>query len=209
MYLNIALPKGRIGEDSYKILKKLGYSSAEYENKDRKLVFINEEKKIKYFLVKSSDVPVYVERGAADIGIVGKDVLMESKANVYELLDLGFGKCRFAVAAPVDFVDNYEKKLVVATKYINVAREYFEKQERDIDLIKLNGSVELGPLVNLSDVIVDIVETGSTLKANNLEEREKIADISARLIVNRNSYRFKNEIINKLIKEIEGEIKND
>ncbi|TDT71458.1 ATP phosphoribosyltransferase [Hypnocyclicus thermotrophus] len=209
MYLNIALPKGRLGEKSYEILKKLGYSSKDYENKDRKLVFINVDKKIKYFLVKASDVPVYVERGAADIGVVGKDVLMESKANVYEILDLGFGKCRFAVAAPIDFIDNYEKKLVVATKYINVAREYFEKKEREIDLIKLNGSVELGPLVNLSDVIVDIVETGSTLKANNLEEREKICDISARLIVNRNSYRFKNNIINKLIKEIKGEIKND
>lgn len=206
MFINIALPKGRLGEKSYELLKKLGYSCKEFEEKSRKLIFENSENKIRFYLVKTADVPVYVERGAADIGIVGKDVLMESQCDVLEMIDLNYGKCRFAVAAPNGYVDDYDKTLVVATKYINVAREYFSKKERPIELIKLNGSVELGPLVNLSDVIVDIVETGTTLKENNLSVLEEFGESSARLIVNRANFKFKNERLEELIEKVKGEI---
>lgn len=206
MGIKIALPKGRLGEKSYDILKKKGYVCKELEEDNRKLVFHNEELDLEYFLVKPSDVPTYVERGAADIGIVGKDTLMEEEADVYELLDLGFGRCRFAVAAPVGYVDNPDETLVVATKYVNVAKNYYEKKERKIDIIKLNGSVELGPLVNLSHVIIDLVETGSTLKENNLEVIEEVGDVSARLIANKSSFKFKREIIENIVEKMKEEI---
>ncbi len=206
MALKIALPKGRLGEKSYEILRKKGYGCKELEDKGRKLVFVDEEKGLEYFLVKPSDVPTYVQRGAADIGIVGKDTLLEEEADVYELLDLGFGKCKFAIAAPVGYKEKKDEKLVIATKYVNVAKKYFEKREREIDIVKLNGSVELGPLVNLSDVIIDIVETGSTLRENNLEVIEEIGDISARLIANKSSFKFNKEIITDLVKKVKEEI---
>jgi len=207
MGLKIALPKGRLGEKTYEILKKKGYVCKELEEDSRKLIFYNKELDLEYFLVKPSDVPTYVERGSADIGIVGKDTLMEEEANVYELLDLGFGKCKFAIAAPVGYVENPDETLIVATKYVNVARNYFEKKERKIDIVKLNGSVELGPLVKLSDVIIDLVETGNTLRENNLEVIEEIGDISARLIANKSSFKFKREAIEELVEKVREEIK--
>ncbi|MBN1468957.1 MAG: ATP phosphoribosyltransferase [Fusobacteriaceae bacterium] len=206
MEIRIALPKGRLGEKAYDILKKNGYECLELEGKSRKLVFFNEEKNISYFMVKPSDVPTYVERGAADIGIVGKDTLLEEEADVYELLDLGFGKCKFAIAAPNGFVEDESKPLIVATKYVNVCKNYYDKKDRKIDIVKLNGSVELGPLVNLSDVILDIVETGSTLKENNLSVIEDVADISARLIANKSSFKFKRNKIENIVEAIKKEI---
>jgi ATP phosphoribosyltransferase len=206
MEIRIALPKGRLGEKAYDILKKNGYECLELEGKSRKLVFFNEEKNISYFMVKPSDVPTYVERGAADIGIVGKDTLLEEEADVYELLDLGFGKCKFAIAAPNGFVEDESKTLIVATKYVNVCKNYYDKKDRKIDIVKLNGSVELGPLVNLSDVILDIVETGSTLKENNLSVIEDVADISARLIANKSSFKFKRNKIENIVEAIKKEI---
>ena len=206
MEIRIALPKGRLGEKAYDILKKNGYECLELEGKSRKLVFFNEEKNISYFMVKPSDVSTYVERGAADIGIVGKDTLLEEEADVYELLDLGFGKCKFAIAAPNGFVEDESKPLIVATKYVNVCKNYYDKKDRKIDIVKLNGSVELGPLVNLSDVILDIVETGSTLKENNLSVIEDVADISARLIANKSSFKFKRNKIENIVEVIKKEI---
>lgn len=202
MYLNIALPKGRLGDQSYQLLKELGYSCLDFEEKSRKLIFENRNDKIRFLLVKASDVPIYVQRGAADVGIVGKDILVESKCHVLEMLDLKYGNCRFAVAAPNAYVEDYDRKLVVATKYTEVASSYYEKKNRDIELVKLNGSVELAPLVNLADVIVDIVETGTTLKENNLKIIEEFYDISARLIVNEANYRFKTEQIETLISKL-------
>ena len=155
-------------------------------------------------MVKPSDVPTYVARGAADIGIVGKDTLLEENADVYELLDLGFGKCKFAIAAPNGYIEDESRPLIVATKYVNVAKNYYEKKERKIDIVKLNGSVELGPLVDLSDVILDIVETGSTLKENNLSVIEDVADISARLIGNKSSYKFKRKKIDDIVLALKG-----
>lgn len=207
MEIRIALPKGRLGQKAYGILKNNGYECPEMEEDSRKLVFRNEEKNITYFLVKPSDVPTYVERGAADIGIVGKDTLLEENPDVYELLDLGFGKCKFAIAAPVGYIEDESKTLIVATKYINVAKDYYEKKERKIDIVKLNGSVELGPLVDLSHVILDIVETGSTLKENNLEVIEDVAYISSRLISNKSSYKFKREKIDNIVLALEKSTK--
>lgn len=206
MGLKIALPKGRLGEKSYEILKKKGYACQELEDMGRKLVFYNKELDLEYFLVKPSDVPTYVQRGAADIGIVGKDTLQEEEADVYELLDLGFGKCKFAIAAPVGYKEKKDETLVIATKYVNVAKRHFEKLERKIDIVKLNGSVELGPLVKLSDVIIDIVETGSTLRENNLEVIEEIGDISARLIANKSSFKFNKKEIEELVEKVKEEI---
>lgn len=207
--LKIALPKGRLGDKTYKMLKKIGYDCAALEEDSRKLVFENKEKGLTFFLVKPSDVSIYVAKGAADIGIVGKDCLDESGEKVYDLLDLGFGKCKFSIAAPVGFVENLDRPLVVATKFTNFAKEYFAKKDRKIELIKLNGSVELGPLVGLSDVILDLVETGTTLKENNLEVIEDCCDISARLIANISSFKFKNEIIEEMVEKIKEELKND
>ena len=207
MEIRIALPKGRLGMKAYGILKNNGYECLELEGDSRKLVFHNTEKNITYFMVKPSDVPTYVARGAADIGIVGKDTLLEENADVYELLDLGFGKCKFAIAAPNGYIEDESRPLIVATKYVNVAKNYYEKKERKIDIVKLNGSVELGPLVDLSDVILDIVETGSTLKENNLSVIEEVADISARLIGNKSSYKFKRKKIDDIVLALEKSTK--
>jgi ATP phosphoribosyltransferase len=196
--INIALPKGRLGEKVQEMLSLSGFTFPEIKKNDRRLIFESTDGLLRYFWVKPSDVPIYVERGAADIGIAGKDILLEYTPDVYELLDLGIGKCRMAVAAKVGFRDFGEKTLRVATKFPNIARAHYEKKGRDIDIIKLNGSIELAPILELSDVIVDIVETGTTLKENNLEPIETVEPISARLIANKSSYKFLNEQINKV-----------
>ena len=189
--IKVALPKGRLGEKVYGLFERAGYECPSIRENNRKLIFENPEKQICYFWVKPSDVPIYVERGAADIGVAGKDILLEHTPEVYELLDLGFGKCRMAVAAPKGFRDTGERTLKVATKFSAIARRYYAERGRDIDIIPLNGSIELAPILGLSDVIVDIVETGTTLKENDLEVVETVLPISARLIANQASYRFK------------------
>ena len=189
--LNVALPKGRLGEKVYELFEKAGYECDAIKENNRRLTFVNPEKDIRYFWVKPSDVSIYVERGAADIGVAGKDILLEYEPDVYELLDLNMGKCRMAVAAPKGFRDNKATTLRVATKFSNIAAKYYQMQARDIDIIHLNGSIELAPILGLSDVIVDIVETGKTLLENGLEPIEDIVDISARLIANKASYGFK------------------
>lgn len=203
-YLNIALPKGRLGEKAYDILEGIGFGCPSIREQNRKLVFENEENKVRYFWVKPSDVAVYVERGAADIGIVGKDILLEQSADVYELLDLGIGKCRMAVAGFKGTKLNTERTLRVATKFPNIAREYFRRQSMDIEIIKLHGSIEIAPVLHMSDVIVDIVETGTTLKENNLEPLEDIVPISARLIANKASYQFNHARIQNMCDSIEA-----
>ena len=201
-WLNIALPKGRLGDKAYKLLAGAGYSATEDYNDTRKLVVENPDACVRYFLVKPSDVAIYVEHGAADIGIVGKDILTESGADVYELLDTGMGKCRMCVAGPANFADDESRALRVATKFVNIARDHYERRGRDIDIIKLNGSIELAPILGLSDVIVDIVETGTTLRENNLTVIEEFMPISARFIANKASYKFKyaqlTELLNKM-----------
>ena len=197
--INIALPKGRLGEKVYNILAAAGYDCPEINDKNtRKLTFENAEKGVRYFWVKPSDVAIYVERGAADIGIAGKDIILEYSPDVYELCDLGIGKCRMCVAAPKGFKYDNEKTLTVATKFPNIAARHYTSKSIDIDIIKLNGSIELAPILKLSDVIVDIVETGKTLIENDLEPIETIIPISARLIANKASYKFKAEGIKKL-----------
>lgn len=193
--LNIALPKGRLGEKVYGMFEKAGFPCPEILDDTRKLIFENEEQGLRFFWVKPSDVAIYVERGAADIGVAGKDILLEYRPDVFELLDLKVGKCRMAVAGKKGFRDNTENTLRVATKFTNIAASYYAEQGRDIDIIKLNGSIELAPILGLSDVIVDIVETGKTLIENDLEPFETIVPISARLIANRASYQFKSEEI--------------
>ena len=182
--INVALPKGRLGQKVYDMFEKAGYPCPSIKEDNRKLIFENEEAGVRYFWVKPSDVTIYVERGAADIGVAGKDILLEYEPEVYELLDLNLGKCRMAVAAKSTFRDNTERTLKVATKFPNIARTFYEKESRDIDIIKLNGSIEIAPILGLSDVIVDIVETGKTLKENDLEVVKTIVPISARLIAN-------------------------
>ena len=209
--LNVALPKGRLGEKVYDLFEKAGYECDSIKENNRKLTFDNPEKGIRYFWVKPSDVSIYVERGAADIGVAGKDILLEYEPDVYELLDLDMGKCRMAVAAPKGFRDNTATTLRVATKFSNIASKHYQLKARDIDIIHLNGSIELAPILGLSDVIVDIVETGKTLLENGLEPIEDIVPISARLIANKSSYGFKqaqiNDIKNKLQQIVEN--KND
>ena len=197
-YLDIALPKGRLGEQSYALLKKAGLECPELDDPGRKLIFTNEENKVRYFWVKPSDVAIYVERGAADLGIVGKDILNEDRPDVYELLDLGIGKCRMAVAAPKGFKDEQRGSLRVASKFSRCAKAWYGSKGRDIDIIHLNGSVEIAPMLGLSDVIVDIVETGTTLRENGLEVIEEIFPISARLIANKSSFEFKKDMIARL-----------
>ncbi len=200
--LNVALPKGRLGEKVYAMFEKAGFECPSIKEVNRKLIFENPEKKVRYFWVKPSDVAIYVERGAADIGVAGKDILLEYEPEIYELLDLNIGKCRMAVAAPKSFRDNPRKTLKVATKFTNIAQNYYNSLGRDIDIIHLNGSIEIAPILGLSDVIVDIVETGDTLRENNLEVKENVVPISARLIANKSSFRFKSEIIEKVSAEI-------
>ena len=196
--LNIALPKGRLGEKVYDMFEKSGYDCPSIKEKNRKLIFTNEDKDICFFWVKPSDVNIYVERGAADIGVAGKDILLEYEPDVYELVDLKIGKCMMAEAAGADYIDQPERTKRVATKFENIARAYYASIGRDIDIIHLNGSIELAPILGLSDVIVDIVETGATLKENNLAVNEKIVDISARLIANKAAYEFKKAQINAI-----------
>ena len=200
--INVALPKGRLGEKIYDIFETAGYECPSIKEPNRKLIFENEEKGVRYFWVKPSDVSIYVERGAADIGVCGKDILAEYEPNVYELLDLKKGVCRMAVAAKKDFYDDGRNTLKVATKFVNCAKKYYASKCRDIDVIHLNGSIEIAPILGLSDVIVDIVETGATLKENDLEVVEEIFPISARLIANKSSFKFKTEEIETLIKKV-------
>ncbi len=200
--INIALPKGRLGEKAYGIFEKAGYECPSIREENRKLIFENEEKGVRYFWVKPSDVVIYVERGAADIGIAGKDIILEYSPDIYELADLGMGKCRMAVAAKTDFYDDPGRTLRVATKFPNIAKRYYKSQSREIDIIKLNGSIELAPILGMSDVIVDIVETGKTLYENDLEPRETIVPISARLVANKASYKFKNKEISELCDKV-------
>ena len=207
--LNIALPKGRLGEKVYEILSCSGYPCESIKENGRRLIFENSELGIRYFWVKPSDVSIYVERGAADIGIAGKDILLEYAPDVYELLDLGLGKCRMAVAAMRDFRDDGRRTLKVATKFVNIAARHYASISRDIEIIKLNGSIEIAPILGLSDVIVDIVETGTTLKENNLEVIDTILPISARLIANKAAFKFKTKEIERLVESVRGQIKND
>ena len=200
--ITIALPKGRLGDKVYELLNRAGYGFEAMEDVGRKLVIEDEEKQIRYLLVKPVDVAVYVEKGAADLGVVGKDILEESGADIFELLDLGFGKCHMCVAAPEGFIENPSRRLRVATKFVNIAQDYYSSKGRDIDIIKLNGSIEIAPILGLSDVIVDLVETGNTLRANDLEVYEEIMDISARLIANKSGYNFKSEAINTLLERM-------
>ncbi len=200
--LNVALPKGRLGEKVYDMFEHSGYKCPEIRENGRKLIFENKEAGIRYFWVKPSDVSIYVERGAADIGVAGKDILLEYSPDVYELLDLNIGKCRMTVAAKRGFFDDRKKTLRVATKFVEIAKSYYSSKCREIDIIKLNGSIELAPILGLSDVIVDIVETGTTLKENNLEVVDTIVPISARLIANKSSYKFKTEEMECLIRAL-------
>ncbi len=207
--INIALPKGRLGERVYDMLERSGYGCPSIKEPGRKLIFENEEAGVRYFWVKPSDVSIYVERGAADIGIAGKDILLEYSPDVYELLDLNIGKCRMAVAAKRDFFDDRQKTLKVATKFVNIAKTHYASVGRDIDIIKLNGSIEIAPILGLSDVIVDIVETGATLRENDLEVIETIIPISARLISNKASFKFKTGEIERLTEQMRKQIKQD
>lgn len=202
--LNVALPKGRLGDKVYTLLAEVGYDCAEFLENNRKLVLENEGNGVRYFLVKPSDVAIYVERGAADVGVVGKDILIEYEPDVYELLDLKLGKCRVAVAGPENYSKDTNSTLRVATKYSNIAKKYYASKRRDIEIIRLHGSIELAPILGLSDVIVDIVETGNTLKENNLRVFTDIMDISARLIANKSSYKFKNAAIEEMAARLKG-----
>ena len=209
--LNVALPKGRLGEKVYSMFEKAGFPCPSIKETNRKLIFENEEAGVRYFWVKPSDVAIYVERGAADIGVAGKDILLEYEPDIYELLDLYVGKCKMAVAAPKGFRDDARKTLRVATKFSNITRNYYASLGRDIDIIHLNGSIEIAPILGLSDVIVDIVETGTTLRENNLEVVETVVPISARLIANKAGYKFKTAQIEKVINSLKErvECKND
>ena len=200
--INIALPKGRLGEKVYAMFAKAGYECPSVLEPGRKLIFENVKAGVRYFWVKPSDVAIYVERGVADIGVCGKDILLEYNPDVYELLDLGVGVCMVAVAAKRGFTDDRNRTLTVATKFANIAGSHYSSMGRDIDIVHLNGSIELAPILGLSDVIVDIVETGATLRENDLEVIEKIVDISARLIACKGSYAFKTAEISKIVREL-------
>lgn len=206
-YITVALAKGRLADYAIGLFEQLGFDCAEMKTKTRKLIFTDETHKFKFILVKASDVPVYVEYGAADIGIVGKDTLLEEGRNLYEMLDLKFGACRMAVAGPPQMADQLHAShnLRVASKYPHIAKNYFQiKKGQTIEVIKLNGSVELAPLVGLSEVIVDIVESGATLKENGLEVLETICDLSARLVVNRVSAKLERERILDVVQKMKG-----
>lgn len=212
-YLTFALGKGRLANKTLELLEKIGITCEEIKDKDsRKLIFVNEDLKVRFFLAKGPDVPTYVEYGAADIGVVGEDTILEENRNVYEVLDLGFGKCRMCVCGPKEAEEllKHHERIRVASKYPNIAKEYFYNQKfQTVDIIKLNGSVELGPLVELSDVIVDIVETGSTLKENGLMVLEEICPLSARMIVNPVSMQMQSERIKKLIWQLREQLESD
>ena len=209
-YLTFALAKGRLAKKTLELLEEIGITCEEMKDKDsRKLIFVNEELKLKFFLAKGPDVPTYVEYGAADIGVVGKDTLLEEGRRVYEVLDLGFGKCRMCVCGPKEASEllKHHQRIRVATKYPLIAKEYFyNKKFQTVDIIKLNGSVELGPIVELSDVIVDIVETGSTLRENGLDVLEEICSLSARMIVNPVSMQMQSDRIKTLLHRIREQL---
>ena len=200
--LNVALPKGRLGEKVYDMFARAGFSCPSILEPGRKLIFENPKAGVRYFWVKPSDVAIYVERGAADIGVAGKDILLEYEPQVYELLDMGIGKCRMAVAAPKGFSDDSRRTLRVATKFSRIAAAHYAAKGRDIDIVHLNGSIEIAPILGLTDVIVDIVETGATLRENDLEVVETVVPISARLIANTGSYKFKTRAIERLVQEL-------
>lgn len=200
--LNIALPKGRLGEKVYRIFEAAGFPCPSILEGSRRLIFENEEAQVRYFWAKPSDVAIYVERGAADIGVAGKDILLEYEPDVYELMDLNMGKCAMCVAAPEGYQDDSRYTLKVATKFSRIARNYYASVGREIDIIHLNGSIEIAPIIGLSDVIVDIVETGSTLKENHLEVIETIVPISARLIANKSSFKFKQKKIERIVENL-------
>ena len=204
--INIALPKGRLGEKVYALFAEAGYECPSLLEPSRKLIFENPEAGVRYFWVKPSDVAIYVERGAADIGVAGKDILLEYEPDVFELLDLDLGKCRMAVAAKKDFYDDGSRTLRVATKFTNIAARYYASKCREIDIIKLNGSIEIAPILGLSDVIVDIVETGKTLVENDLEVKETILPISARLICNKAAFRFKTAEIERITSYMKAQV---
>ena len=204
--LNIALPKGRLGDKVYSLFAKMGYDCSEFLEDTRKLVIENPDSGVRYLLIKPSDVGIYVERGAADIGVVGKDVLLETNPDVYELLDLNLGKCNLAVAAKNGYVEDTDRTLRVATKYVNVTKNYYKGLNREIEIIKLNGSIELAPILGLSDVILDIVETGTTLRENDLSVFEYVAPSSARLIANKSNYQFKSEEIDRIVARMKEEL---
>ncbi len=205
-YITIALAKGRLALNTLEVLEKIGISCEEIKDKtSRKLIFVNEELKLKFFLAKANDVPTYVEYGAADIGVVGKDTILEEGRKMYEVVDLGLGKCRMCVAGPASAKEllQHGELIRVATKYPNIAKDYFyNKKHQTVEIIKLNGSIELAPIVGLSEVIVDIVETGSTLRENGLEVLEEICNISARMVVNEVSMKMEHERITKMIKDL-------
>jgi len=209
-YLTFALGKGRLANKTMELFEEIGITCEEMKDKSsRKLIFVNEELKMRFFLAKGPDVPTYVEYGAADIGIVGRDTILEENRNVYEVLDLGYGKCRMCVCGPASAKEllQHHERIRVASKYPNIARDYFyDKKHQTVDIIKLNGSVELGPLVELSDVIVDIVETGSTLKENGLEVLEEVCPLSARMIVNPVSMQMETERIKELVGKLRGQL---
>lgn len=207
--LNVALPKGRLGDKVYELFASIGYDCSEIYADNRKLVFESEENNVRYLLVKPSDVAIYIARGAADIGVVGKDILDEGSFDVYELLDLKLGKCNMCVAAQNGYVEDIDRPIRVATKFPNIAKRYYSSLNREIDIIKLNGSIEIAPILGLSDVIVDIVETGTTLKENNLSVFEKIMPISARLIANKSAYRFNNEVIDDITRQLRSKISQE
>jgi ATP phosphoribosyltransferase len=205
-YITIALAKGRLAQNTLEVLEKIGISCEEMKDKSsRKLIFVNEELKLKFFLAKANDVPTYVEYGAADIGVVGKDTILEEGRKMYEVVDLGLGKCRMCVAGPASAREllQHGELIRVATKYPNIAKDYFyNKKHQTVEIIKLNGSIELAPIVGLSEVIVDIVETGSTLRENGLEVLEEICNLSARMVVNEVSMKMEHERITKMIRDL-------
>jgi len=207
--LNVALPKGRLGEKVYAMFEKAGFECPSIHDNNRKLIFENPERGVRYFWVKPSDVAIYVERGAADVGVAGKDILLEYEPDIYELLDLGIGKCRMAVAAKSGFCDDSQRTLRVATKFANIAARHYLAKGRDIDIIHLNGSIEIAPILGLSDVIVDIVETGTTLKENDLRVIETVVPISARFIANKASYKFKADMIDSIIRSIAAQLEEN
>ncbi len=207
--INVALPKGRLGEKVLAMFEKSGFECPSIHESGRKLIFENKEVGVRYFWVKPSDVAIYVERGAADIGVAGKDILLEYTPDIYELLDMHLGVCRMAVAAPKGFRDNTANTLRVATKFSKIARDFYAQKGREIDIIHLNGSIEIAPILGLSDVIVDIVETGKTLYENNLEPIEDIVPISARLIANKAAYKFKYDKINQIYESLSQLVRNN
>ena len=204
--LNVALPKGRLGEKVYAMFEQAGFPCPSIRETNRKLIFENPDAGVRYFWVKPSDVAIYVERGAADIGVAGKDILVEYKPDIYELLDLDIGKCRMAVAAKKDFHDDPQKTLRVATKFSTIAKNYYASIGREIDIIHLNGSIEIAPILGLSDVIVDIVETGTTLKENDLVVIKEILPISARLIANKSGFKFKTRAIETIMAGLKAQM---